>query len=81
MSASAVTTDTYGNRYAAVAVEELDEWAWLLGRLEDWLAHAAPDTEVDWNDFAGPGGTRLKDVVYVLGHWAVRMANLAEGRP
>ena len=81
MTAPGITTDTHGNRYAAVAVEELDEWAWLLGRLEDWLAHAHPDTRTDWAGFAGPCGTRLDDVVYVLGHWAVRMRNLAVGRP
>lgn len=75
-----ITTDTHGNRYVAVAVEELDEWAWLLGRLEDWFAHAAPATRADWNDFAGPCGTGLDEIVYVLGHWNVRMRNLAEGR-
>jgi hypothetical protein len=81
MRAPAITTDTHGNRFAAVAVEELDEWSWLLSRLEHWLSHAAPATRADWNDFAGPFGTGLDAIVYVLGHWAARMANLAEGRP
>lgn len=81
MTAPRITTDTHGNRYAAVAVEELDEWAWLLNRLEDWLGHAGHDTVADWADFAGPGGTRLADVVYVLGHWVTRMRALAEGPP
>lgn len=77
----AITTDDYGNHYAAVHVEELDEWAWLLARLEDWLLHARPETVEDWDEFSGPGGARIGDVVYVLGHWAIRMRNLAEGRP
>lgn len=77
---SAITTDVHGNRYAAVHIEELDEWAWLLSRLEDWLGHAQPETTQDWEDFSGPGGARLDEVIYVLGHWTVRMHNLAEGR-
>ncbi len=81
MSAPVMSTDHFGNRYAAVAVEELDEWAWLLGQLEDWLGHAQPDTVADWEDFAGPCGTGLEQIVYVLGHWSIRMAKLAEGRP
>ncbi len=79
MSAPAITTDQYGNRYAAVADEELDEWAWLLARLEEWLGHAQPHTRADWEDFAGPCGAGLDEIVYVLGHWVMRMRNLAEG--
>jgi hypothetical protein len=81
MSAPAITTDVHGNRYAAVHVEELDEWARLLCRIEDWLLHAEPETAVDWAGFSGPGGGRLDDIVRVLGRWAVRMRDLAEGRP
>lgn len=77
---SEITTDIHGNRYAAVHVEELDEWAWLLARIEDWLTHASSDTAQDWDDFTGPCGSRLDDIVYVLGHWSVRMRRLAEGR-
>lgn len=79
MTAMPITTDMHSNRYAAVHVEELDEWAWLLGRLEDWLRHASDETVEDWDHFTGPCGTPIQDVVYVLGHWAVRMRNLAEG--
>lgn len=80
MSGMPITTDVHGNRYAAVHVEELEEWAWLLARLEDWLLHAADETVADWNDFTGPCGTRVEDITYVLGHWSVRMRRLAEGR-
>lgn len=80
MSAPAITTDAHGNRYAAVAVAELDEWAWLLGQIEDWLLHAAEETIEDWGEFTGPCGPRLDEVVYVLGHWTIRMRHLAEGR-
>jgi len=76
---SAITTDVHGNRYAAVHIEELDEWAWLLARLEDWLDHADIETIRDWDRFTGPGGAGLDEIIYVLGHWAVRMRKLAEG--
>jgi hypothetical protein len=82
MNTMPIITDTYGNRYAAVAVEELDEWAWLLTQIEDWLLHAHPDTIADWNEFNGSCGSvhpRLAHVTYMLGHWAIRMRNLAEG--
>lgn len=77
MTAPQITTDTHGNRYAAVHVAELDDWAWLLGRLADWLEHAADETVEDWAEFAGPCGIRLAHVVYILGHWAPRMRALA----
>lgn len=80
MSAPTITTDVHGNRYAAVHVEELDEWAWLLGRLEDWLLHASEETIEDWAEFSGPCGAGIEQVLYVLGHWSVRMRRLAEGR-
>lgn len=80
MTAPMITTDVHGNRYAAVHVEELDEWAWLLARLEVWLLHAQDETVEDWATFSGHGGARIDDIVYVLGHWSVRMRKLAEGR-
>jgi len=79
VSAPEITTDVYGNRYAAVHVEELDEWQWLLARLEDWLDHADPETAADWAAFFGPCGPRLEEITYVLGQWSIRMRNLAEG--
>jgi len=79
VSAPEITTDVYGNCYAAVPVEELEEWRWLLTRLEDWLLHADPETADDWTEFSGLGGPRLEEVIYVLGHWSIRMRQLAEG--
>ena len=79
MSASPIITDVYGNRYAAVHVEELEEWRWLLAHLEDWLLHADPETAADWAEFTGPGGPRIEEIIYVLGQWSIRMRNLAEG--
>lgn len=80
MSGMPITTDVHGDRYAAVHVEELDEWAWLLAQLEDWLLHASEETISDWDSFTGPFGPGAEQVIYVLGHWSVRMRNLAEGR-
>ena len=76
-----LSTDAHGNRYASVHIEELDEWAWLIARIEDWLLHAGDDTIGDYNHFTGPCGPRVGDVTYTLGHMVVRMRNLAQGRP
>lgn len=80
MTAPTLTSDDYGNLYAQVHIEELDEWAWLLTRLEEWFLQAWPDTRDDWAEFTGPCGPRFDDVIYVLGNWSIRMRNLAEGR-
>lgn len=81
MNPAAITTDAHGDRYAAVHVEELDEWAWLLGRVEDWLLHAHAETIADWARFAGPCGEDIGEVTDTLGRATVRMRDLAQGRP
>jgi hypothetical protein len=80
MSAPLIGTGLDGDRHSAVPVDELADWAWILGRVEDWLRQAQPEVAHDWAHFAGPGGIRLADVAHILGEWAVRMRNLAEGR-
>jgi hypothetical protein len=81
MSAPTITTDIHGDRYAPVHVDELDQWAWLLGRVEDWLLHAHDETVADWAQFAGPQGQDIADVTDALGRTSVRMRDLAAGRP
>lgn len=81
MSQATITTDAHGDRYAAVHAEELDHWAWLLGRIEDWLLHAHDDTIADWAGFAGPRGEDIDEVTDTLGRATVRMRDLAQGRP
>lgn len=81
MNAPVLATDAHGNRYAAVHVEELDEWAWLLARVEDWLLHARDETGDDWAEFFDPDGPRLGDVAEEFGQWTLRMRALAQGRP
>lgn len=76
-----LVTDTHGNRYAPVGIEELDEWAWLIARIEEWLLHAGDDTIADYNESTGPCGPSVDDVTYTLGHMVVRMRNLAKGQP
>lgn len=78
---AAITADVPGEGYAAVHVEELDHWAWLLGRIEDWLLHAHEETIADWAQFAGPRGERIDEVTDTLGRATVRMHDLAQGRP
>lgn len=79
--AAMITTDVHGNRYAAVHVEELDEWAWVLGRIEDWLLHASEETVACWAAFCGPRGAPIEDLTDLLGRWSIRMRDLAQGRP
>ncbi|HUG86074.1 MAG TPA: hypothetical protein VMM13_16040 [Euzebya sp.] len=81
MTPPAIITDPHGDRYAPVWVEELADWAWLLGRIEDWLLHAHDDTIVDWAQFCGPHGEGIEEVTDTLGRWSVRMRDLAQGRP
>lgn len=78
---NALTTDAHGNHYAPVHLDELDEWAWLIARIEDWLLHAGDDTIADYHEFTGHRGPGVDDVTYTLGRMVVRMRNLAEGRP
>lgn len=81
MSTPTIITDIHGDRYATVHVDELDDWAWLLGRVEDWLLHANHDTIADWAAFSGFSGARIDDMVDLLGRASVRMRDLARGRP
>jgi hypothetical protein len=60
---------------------ELDEWAWLMALLEDWLATSDNDTRRDYTDHVGPCGPQLADVVWTLGSMAARMRNLTGSRP
>jgi hypothetical protein len=80
-AATTLQTDENGVVCAAVPVEELEDWAWLLRRLEEWLGDATAETRRDWEAFSGPCGSSLEDVVAVLGRWALRMGWLAMGRP
>ncbi len=77
MSTPNSVDDGAGNRWAAVAAEELEEWAWLLAWLEDWLIYADHDTAANWADFAGPRCGSLDDVAVMLGQRVVRMRRLA----
>ena len=77
----AIITDSHGDRYTPVHVDELDEWAWLLRLVEDWLGHAGHDTVADWARFAGPCGEHIDDVADTLGRASLRMRDLAKGRP
>lgn len=63
----------------AVAAWELDEWAWLCARLEEWLSDADWDTRKDYEDHTWPRGPKLNDVTWQLASMANRMRNLASG--
>ena len=75
-----IITDVHGDCYAPVPVEDLEEWRWLLLRLEDWLLNADPDTAADWAEFTGPDGPRLEQIIDLLGQWSMRMRYLTEDR-
>jgi len=69
------------DRIVAVAAGELDEWAWLIAHVADWLAHAGPATLEDHRRFVEPGGPGLGDVAWTLGAMSERMRSLAGVRP
>ncbi len=47
--------DGEGDEFVRVHVEELDEIAWTLGLIEDWLLHTTDDVYADLAAFAGNG--------------------------
>ncbi len=69
------------DRVVAVEAGELDEWAWLMAFIEEWLGNSEIETRRDFADHAGPCGPRLADVVATLDNMAIRMWALAGGRP
>ncbi len=71
----------YGAVLAKIHVDDLEDWAWILAHVEDWLAHAGDATIEDHAVFAGPCRPCLDDVIYMLGHMASYMTTLAEGAP
>lgn len=68
-------------RIVRVAAWELDEWAWLCARLEEWLSDCDWDTKRDFEDHypVRYGGPKLDDVTWMLASMANRMRNLASG--
>lgn len=64
-------------RLVGVAAGELDEWAWLMAHVADWLAHAGPAASADHRRFTEPCGPRLEDVAWTLGAMSERMRALA----
>jgi len=69
-------------RIVGVPAGELDEWAWLMAHVADWLAAAGPEVVEDHRRFVGPGGSpRLPDVAWALRAMSERMRALAGGRP
>lgn len=69
------------DRVVGVVAGELDEWAWLMALLEDWLGNSDHDTRRDYAEHVGPCGPKLADVVWTLASMAQRMRNLAGSRP
>jgi hypothetical protein len=62
-----------------VAAWELDEWAWLCARLEEWLTDCGWDVRRDYQDHTWPLGPQLDDVTWQLASMANRMRRLASG--
>ncbi|MGH9009669.1 MAG: hypothetical protein ACRDYF_07455 [Acidimicrobiia bacterium] len=62
-----------------VAAWELDEWAWVCARLEDWMLHCDEDIQRDYRAFAWPTGPKFDDLTWQLAAMADRMRRLASG--
>jgi hypothetical protein len=75
--------------YIRIPTHVIDDLAWLIGVLEDWLLHASDDTAADLAQFAGGGPfTRHPDrharlIASQLGehHVVLRRALKAAGMP
>ena len=69
-------TDAHGNRYAPVHVDDLEDWADLVGLIEDWLLHASDETLAELADF-GPTRRPVDPLIRDLGALCVRLRRLA----
>jgi hypothetical protein len=67
------------DRPVAVAAGELDEWAWLLGRLTSWLDQTGPPTATDFARYFHRSPT-LEGAIWHLDQISERMAALLDGR-
>lgn len=68
-------------REVAVPAAELNEWATLVGFLEDWLIHAEQTTLADYTDFAADalgGPARIEHTIEALGAMTVRIHRLLD---
>ncbi len=84
--ALAYVADKFGRPMAAVYTDDLDDWVWILERVERWLASASTATRRDYDRFVaeryGPcDGPCLSDVAWMLSAIAWRMRTLVAGAP
>lgn len=70
--------DGHSNHYTPVHVEDLDEWADLVGLIEDWLLHASDETLAELADF-GSSPRPAEPVIAELGALCVQLRRLARG--
>lgn len=66
------------DRVIEVDAGELDDWAWLLGHLHDWLSHTNKATIADYHRFDNPYD-RFDQIVVTLENFSVRAGRLAHG--
>jgi hypothetical protein len=67
------------DRPVAVPAGELDEWAWLLGRLTSWLDQTSQATATDFARYFHRSPT-LEGAIWHLDQISERMAALLDGR-
>jgi hypothetical protein len=67
------------DRPVAVPAGELDEWAWVIGRLASWLGQAGEASAADFAAYFHPGPAR-ESTVWFLDQIAERIAALIDGR-
>ncbi|HXW32522.1 MAG TPA: hypothetical protein VEJ21_05455 [Acidimicrobiales bacterium] len=84
--ALAYVADAFGMPMAAVYVDDLADWCWVLERAEYFFANASQPTRDDYARFIteryGPCGTpSLGDLHWVLSSMRWRIRALVDGAP
>jgi hypothetical protein len=79
-------SDAYGDVMTAVYVHDLDDWAFALGRIEDWIANAEEETHDDYarhvaERYGRHAGPQLPELMWMVGTMAARMRALVDGAP
>ena len=79
-------SDAYGDVMTVVYLHDLDDWAFALGRIEDWLANAGEETFDDYarhivERYGSHAGPQLSELAWMVAAMVGRMRALVNGAP